>query len=229
MANETFDTIEETEPATFADSGAAQRIGRLKHDLLSGHSNLMPAAMFLVGVAAVFVLRMNVQPQTASADQNKTDIQIDSAITMLNSKVWTADKGKETAQIVETFTGQTKHKQIPVWKLSGNPFVFKKPKPREKRQALAPPTGFRRAPEATSEEERFAAALAAVRELSLQSVLMGPSGAVAMISDNLLAEGTKVSGWTVAEIRPRTVVLTWKDRRHLLRGAGRVRQCLAAE
>lgn len=215
VTDETFNTIEDLEPVEPAGNDLAKSFRGRKRNVLSGHSNFMLAAMFLVGAAALFVLRMNVRPQIASGDQATTDIQVDAAIKMLDSKVWTVDQDHETSTIIDTFSGRTKQRQIPAWKLTGNPFVFRKPAPKAKRRAdlLSAPY---RAYDTPSEEERLAVAMAAVRELSLQSVLMGPSGSVAMISNNLLAEGGKVSGWTVAKIQPKRILLTWGARRHIL-------------
>ncbi|HOF19416.1 MAG TPA: hypothetical protein PK082_10945, partial [Phycisphaerae bacterium] len=60
-------------------------------------------------------------------------------------------------------------------------------------------------------------ALDAVRQLTLQSVLVGTHGATAMVSNNLLTEGQTISGWKVEKIRPDEVVLTWKNQKHVLR------------
>ena len=56
-----------------------------------------------------------------------------------------------------------------------------------------------------------------VKPLVLQSVLMGTRNASAMISGNLLAEGENIQGWTLQEINPRYVVLTWKEHKHVLK------------
>ena len=58
--------------------------------------------------------------------------------------------------------------------------------------------------------------MSAVHTLSLQSVVTGEHGTMAMISNNLLTVGQRIHGWTVSEIGPRHVVLAWKDRQHVL-------------
>jgi hypothetical protein len=58
--------------------------------------------------------------------------------------------------------------------------------------------------------------LAAAKGLKLQSVLSGRTP-TAMISNNVLTVGQTISGWTVAEIHPRYVVLTWETHKFELR------------
>jgi hypothetical protein len=62
------------------------------------------------------------------------------------------------------------------------------------------------------------AALAAVKGFKLQSVLMGanPSDNLAMVSNNLLAVGQEIAGWTVRKIEPQRVTLSWRDQEHVL-------------
>ena len=63
----------------------------------------------------------------------------------------------------------------------------------------------------------MAEAMRIVRGLKLQSVLTGSKGAKALICNNLLREGQMICGWTIKTIQPDKVVLTWKDKRHVLK------------
>ena len=51
--------------------------------------------------------------------------------------------------------------------------------------------------------------------MRLQSILFGEQ-TVAVISNNLLTEGQQIDGWTVTQIRRRSVTLKWKDKTFVL-------------
>jgi hypothetical protein len=57
----------------------------------------------------------------------------------------------------------------------------------------------------------------AAKTLTLQSVLTGASGATAVISNNLLAEGQTIRGWTISKILSKEVLLTWKEQTFVLK------------
>jgi len=85
---------------------------------------------------------------------------------------------------------------------------------------VAPTTKPVEAKSAPVEDEgakELSEAMVAVRDLRLQSVLIGKSGATAIISNNLLSEGQTIQGWTVSKIQAREVLLVWKDQKFVLK------------
>ena len=116
--------------------------------------------------------------------------------------------------MANTFYYEAKQRQIPLAELRGNPFVFHRP---DTAPPEAPaPKQASEPPKDNHQERELADALAAARQLTLQSVLVGAHGATAMISNNLLTEGAQINGWTVKAVRAREVTLAWKDQEHVL-------------
>ena len=118
----------------------------------------------------------------------------------------------ETRAVVNTFYYEARQRQIPLEQLSGNPFIYV-------------PVGFLKSGLAFGQPDGNAAQAGRptpqdtpppVGALKLQSVLMGEGGARAMISNNMVAEGQTINGWTVKSIQSREVILTWKDRKHVM-------------
>ena len=99
--------------------------------------------------------------------------------------------------------------------LAGNPFIFVPP--RSAVAAVAKPAEPPKPKVDDRKKQELSDALASVKALSLQSVLMGGRSAVAMISNNLLTEGQVIHGWRVTKIQSREVVLTWRDHTYVLK------------
>jgi len=196
---------------------APPRFG-LKGRIPISRTNLVLAAMCVVGVGAVILVRRDVGPRKASAEQQQVELQVETAISQLDS-IAPRNKDAKASALVNTVYYDTSQRQIPPWRLAGNPFVFTRPKPRKKPPGKAPSNGTwpkAAVEEFSSEEEKRAMAMAEAERLSLQSILMGPRGPMAMISNNLLGRGQNIRGWTVTEVRPREVVLAWRDEKHVL-------------
>jgi hypothetical protein len=219
MATEDFDTQEDA----ISDADANETFGAdvenqsKKKGLPVSPATMMLVGMAIVGVAAVYVLRLRVGPEIASAEQLEAETRVDAALMLLNQA--SDPNAMDTESVVGTFYYDATERQVPPWKLAGNPFVFEAPKPPEKEPSTDPAyddsaSGAHRG--VANARQHMARALQAVRELELQSVLMGPREPMAMISSNLLARGQMIEGWTVAEIRPREVVLSWGTETHLL-------------
>jgi len=175
--------------------------------------NALLAGLFVAGMIAVYLLGLRGGPAEASASQRAAERQVDSALQQLDRMLPDAAPGRSKAkQVVDTFYYEARQRQIPIEQLSGNPFVFTLPAPRAEplRTTRTEATDLRTQPEDDVDVSQ------AVKNLRLQSVLMGTHGATAMISNNMLTEGQEIQGWTVKTILPREVILTWKDRQYVL-------------
>ncbi len=190
-----------TDPAAAGDGGST------KPSL--SKANLLLATLFLAGLGGVYLLSLRGGPAEASAEQQAVKMQVEAALTAISG----APKSRKAREVVESFYRAAADRQIPLKDLSGNPFVYSPP-PR-----LEPVKPEKPAPDQKSEEDpaarRLSEAMEKIRDVQLQSVLMG-STPTAMISNNLLTEGQTLQGWTVAEIDTRRVVLTWQGHRHVL-------------
>ena len=204
----TFDPPEATTASPLA-AGTARRMPSWSR------GNLFLAAMFAAGIGGVYLLSLRSGPKKVSAQLQQDELRVDTALAALKSPVSSKSK---TMELVKTFYYQTKQRQIPLRSLKGNPFVFIPP---PEAKSVVPAKSQDQPDHRTrrEEEKQLADALRAAKELTLQSVLMGKHETIAMISNNLLTKGRRIRGWTIVDIRPREVVLKWKDQTYLLKMA----------
>ena len=175
--------------------------------------NLLLAGLFAAGIGCVYLLSLRQGPAKVSAEQQAAEIQVDTVLAALGEAPFGAAARQGKAQaLVEAFYLQTKQRQVPVGQLWGNPFVYSS-------SAVFDPgsPADDQAPAAEPAEPEPDNAMDAVKNLSLQSVLVGSRGKTAMISNNLLGEGQTIRGWTVSSIRSNEVVLTHQGRQHVLK------------
>jgi len=171
--------------------------------------NFVLAGLFVAAIGCLYLLSLRGGPQEASADQRQAEARVDAALVQMNAAS-SARAGKdETTTVVDTFYYEAKQRQIPIETIAGNAFIYHPPGATQDEQALNPN------PEDQPDPQR-AQELAEVRQLKLQSVLMGPQGARAMISNNVLAKGQTISGWTIESIKPREVLLSREGQTYLL-------------
>ncbi len=176
-------------------------------------SNAILGVMFVVGIASVYGIKMMAEPERASAKQLAVESQVDLALIKMNAD--NSDdliKIADTASLVSTFYYDASQRQIPIERLTGTPFVYKLPRlvnfqPNEAQPEFS--IQFVKA-------KRLSDAKIEVRKLTLQSVMTGRDGATAIISNNLLACGQTIRGWTVEKISSREVVLEWNGHRYTL-------------
>ncbi len=208
LTGEQADLAAEPAPAPAPTESPARR--RLRNQ----RGNLCLAGLFATGLALVYLLSLRAGPAMASAQQRATEDQVNSALDALG-KVATgaAPAARKATEVVNTFYLEARQRQVAPEDLAGNPFVFQSPKaPVSEELAGKPAT-----PPMDSElRKEISEAVAAVKKLELQSVVTGPR-TTAMISNNLLAEGQTIQGWTIKTIAPREVTLTWKDQTYVLR------------
>lgn len=180
--------------------------GRILRWFKQGNTPL--AVLFIAALACVYLLSLRQGPATASAQDRAEDGQIETALARWQAQTEVAKKaGGSAADLVNTFYYETQQRQIPSERLAANPFEFKAPS-----SAPGMPLASAAEPELPGGESAgFTDALSAVKELRLQSVLAGPHGATAMISNNILTEGQVIRGWTIVKIEPESVTLKWQD------------------
>lgn len=176
--------------------------------------NVVLVIMAAASTGAVGLLAVRSRPQAASAEETQAGMRLEATIAMLDGPV--PGKDVATGTITRAFYCDSPRRQIPMTALTGNPFVFRTPRPKA---ATTRPSASnsRSANRPNGGNDTLLRAMRDVNKLKLDSVLVGPRGPVAMISDNLLAQGQKVSGWTVSQIHPLEVVLTWRNRKRILR------------
>ncbi len=176
-------------------------------------SNLILVVMFVAGIATVYLLSLRSGPRKASAQQIEVERKVDIALEAM--KVLPSKRG-EAKNLINTFYYEMQQRQIPISHLKGNPFTFLPPDtPVPKLDSRAPDKVVDHSPAPDAKKERDDA-LKAAGELKLESVLMG-TRTMAMISNNLLARGQQISGWTIVEIRSREVVLKWRGETYVLK------------
>ncbi len=165
-------------------------------------------ALFLVGIVIVYMLGLRAGPRQASADEQQNEMRVEAALVRLDTAE--ADDDRNAKEVVESFYTDTRRRQVPIDELVRNAFVFE-PRGRE-----ADEDGPLSGTEYGSERSGLHQAVARAKTLNLQSVLKGSGSSRALISDTLVSQGETIAGWTVEEIRPRSVVLTWEEHRFVL-------------
>lgn len=106
---------------------------------------------------------------------------------------------KDTEKVVKQFLEYPSTNQIPLSDLKTNPFRFAAPK-------SANPNAEADAAKKKHEEERLAA-LKAVQELKLQSIIHSGSRRACMINNTMYTEGQQADGFTIEKINPGAVVV----------------------
>jgi hypothetical protein len=143
-------------------------------------------------------------------------MRVDAALQQLT--LGGGSKATNAKEVVESFYRAAKDRQIPLSDLEGNPFVYVPPKAPAPEPVKKEEPDKEEAPEDPQADQR-AEAIRAVQDLELQSVLLGGRTRSAMISNNLLAEGQTIKGWTVSRIESRRVILTWREETYVLQMA----------
>jgi hypothetical protein len=108
---------------------------------------------------------------------------------------------RSTQKVVEQFLQYPSMTQIPLSDLKANPFRLKPDKPG------AEQTANKEADEKKKREEERLAALKAVQELQLQSIMYGESRRACMINGAMYTEGQTINGFAVEKINQASVVV----------------------
>ncbi|HAU36609.1 MAG TPA: hypothetical protein DCX07_02690 [Phycisphaerales bacterium] len=201
------------ENAEFEAAGGdhAAKTAHPRHAVSKG--NLMLLGLFISGLVAVYLMSLRTGPQEATAEQQTAQKQVDLALAQFLATPASNAQRNLAASVVDNFYSDTRQRQIPRDQLRSNPFEYRAPASRQVAVAATADDAPPPEPKDLAQEQ----AMEAVRQLTLQSVLVGSHGATAMVSNNLLTEGQTISGWKVEKIRPDEVVLTWKNQKHVLR------------
>ncbi|MHC4981938.1 MAG: hypothetical protein ACYTF6_02075 [Planctomycetota bacterium] len=181
--------------------------------------SLLLVGLFIAGIVCIYLLGRQSGPSEASAEQNTTQTQVENALSRLKASAGSRTVlAKKDDAVIKALSYDASRRQIPLANLrgDGNPFVFT----RAPAGALAM-VNQEASLEAMGQEEDqtrgYSQALMEAEKLTLQTILTGSSGSMAMISNNLLTEGQKIRGWTVSTIGPNEVVLTWKNKTYVMK------------
>jgi hypothetical protein len=182
--------------------------------IIFGKGNLLLACLFAAGIGCVYLLRLSGGPQTASAQQQINESQVNAVLTAMGAP--NGAKGASAATVVAAFYTQASQRQLPLAALGSNPFIYQPSQAKVMTPATTKPAISDEA-SAKNTAQALESQMQAARTLTLQSVLTGAAGATAVISNNLLTEGQTIRGWTISKIGFKEVVLTWKDQTFVLK------------
>ncbi len=193
-----------------AETGeSVQQQGRSPYKTQMMRSNIFLVVLFVGAAAAVYGLSLRKGPTEASAEQKTIECRVDSAILRIANAaptdVKTPSSGQVTGRILKTFYDQIAKRQIPLRDLKKNPFVLVRTKRKIISVVRKPSKAkvVKKSPQEISREE----ALAALKTLHLQSVMMGRNGGTALISNNLFTVGQTIEGFKIKSINSKLVVL----------------------
>jgi hypothetical protein len=181
--------------------------------IIFGKGNLLLACLFAAGIGCVYLLRLGGGPQTASAQQQINESQVNAVLTAIGAA---GAKDTSAASVVAAFYTQASQRQLPLDALGANPFIYQASQAKVLSPAATQPAVSEEA-SAKNTAQALETQLQAAKALTLQSVLTGAAGATAVISNNLLTEGQTIRGWTISKICAKEVMLTWKDQTFVLK------------
>lgn len=215
MANQVDDMIDGDENAEVADAPVAKGAGNAR--LLAGlKSNGVLAALFLAAGIGIYIFAIKRGPAQASAQQKQVELQVDSAILRLSQPTSGPSESTDTQQLIKNFYSEIAQRQVPLEKLKKNPFVFVPPTSAPAavttRAAEDPPLN----PVDVNEKAAYDKAMANLKKMTLQSVVMGKNGGTAIISNNLLTVGQQIEEFTIKSITPKSAVLTFQGKDYTL-------------
>ena len=174
--------------------------------------SLVLLGMYSAGFIALYVLGLRSGPKVALGQQNLVYAKVNAALNLMDAKPSSSQLAQRTdaRAIVKDFYTAAKQRQVDRTRLAGNPFIFRQKKPEKVVvEVVKKVTPKDKAP------AELKAAMAAVKTLRLQSVLVGRRTA-ALVSNNLITTGQTIKGWTVSRVGAREVELTWKDQKYVL-------------
>jgi len=203
------------EPATLqpVQQAAAGPPGSTRSPFLTPGS-LVVLGMFAIGMTGIYVLSLRIGPATALGEQNSAHAKVENALNALAAMPTAADAAQKTSAkaIVAEFYTAARQRQVGLRGLTGNPFVFVDPRPPATEPNDVPAPEQITPPEPDGKQQ----ALAALKTLKLQTIMVGSTSPMALISSNLVTTGQTIGGWTIEKITPRQVHLRWKDLAHVL-------------
>jgi len=176
--------------------------------------SLVLTGLCAVGFVSLYVLGHRAGPSSALGQQNLVYAKVDAALNLMGSQQKSPDLHKRTnaKAIIDDFYTAATQRQVDRALLQRNPFVYKKRAPE--------PAPVVETPRDTDPKDQvpaeLKAAMDALKDLQLQSVLVGGRQPAALISNNLVTQGQAIRGWTVTNIEAGQVELTWKDQKQVL-------------
>lgn len=181
--------------------------------IIFGKGNILLACLFAAGIGCVYLLRLSGGPQTASAQQQMNESQVNAVLAAISAPAGAKDTS--AASVVAAFYMQASQRQLPLADLHANPFIYQPPPTKVLAPATTQPVVSQETAKNTAQV--LETQMQAAKTLTLQSVLTGAAGATAVISNNLLMEGQTIRGWTISKIGPKEVLLTWKEQTFVLK------------
>lgn len=183
---------------------------------LLSRGNILLAGLFVAALVGLYIIHATAGPDSAAASTKEIDKKLDGFLKQLQDL---KKQGGKKATAIDTSRFEARHRQIAVTDLHLNPFRYK---PIEAAGALPTITPTSQSastavpPQDTAAAAKEAAdAIAKVKSLKLQSVMMGQEPA-ALIDGTMIGLGQKILGWTVVDIQSQTVRLQWRDKTYTL-------------
>ena len=184
-------------------------------------ANIFLVVLFAGGLGLVYFLSLRKLPKQANAEEQVAEIQVDNLILRLGQKGGTTAGARGThrvtRELLRSFCEQIVQRQIPAGDLKKNPFAFVAPRSAQPKPVSTQPVDQRLPKPSSPEQASYEQALATFRALHLQSVMMGRSGRMAIISNNVLGVGQQIEMFTIKAIASDAVVLTWQGKAFVLK------------
>ncbi|KPK83611.1 MAG: hypothetical protein AMJ81_07780 [Phycisphaerae bacterium SM23_33] len=182
--------------------------------------NVVMVVLFVGAASLVYGLSIRKGPAMASAQQKVVESQVDSAILRLSGALGAGagapNPGRISCELLKKFYDQISERQVPLRRLQKDPFRFVPPPSPQPVVTSGGQNSLTAPAQLDAKDQTREAAMARLAKLYLQAIQRGQSGAVAIISNNLVSEGQRIEGFTVKRITLNEVILSWENEEYVL-------------
>lgn len=165
-------------------------------------TSLLVFAVMTLGFGGYYVMYLRTGPQMAAAATAEAEAADQTINQFLSSGEENLRVMRQLRQTTDKVVAQFKDSrvpQVPIDDLQANPFKYAQQKPGD-------PSADEAAAKKKRDEER-AAAITAVQNLQLQSVLHGSVNRSCMLNNKMYKEGQSVEGFLIEKINPHAVIV----------------------
>ena len=156
-------------------------------------------AVAILGAGAFLYMKKGPQQAAADTVDQSASATINEFLHGSTGSQMMAQTIKDTEKVVQEFKEHSHKAQVPTAELITNPFRLQEPKPQTTDVAEVVPSRIR------EDEERQRISTEA-NALELQSILRGGRSAC-LLNNALYHEGEQINGFTIDEIRPKSIIV----------------------
>jgi len=180
------------------------------HATVFSKTNILMAGLFVAALVGLYVIHASSGPTKASAASTDIDKKLVAFLADLRKQ---KAEGKQQPELFDTSKFEATVRQMPPGDLLFDPFRYKPIEAESEEEAVEDPEEQAR----IQYQKESSEAIARVKALKIQSILMG-NVPVVMIEHvgNIRAGESVAGGWEVIDIDPFQVRLKWREETYIL-------------